>query len=170
MEASRAETTGYLAPSRLTFGELAGCVSALVFAVSLFLPWYGTSSTKLNSKLDLASGGAARGGETVSAWQMFPILRWILLAAVIAPFILAWIVMRRHKLEWKPGEITMIVGAAAFVLVLCQGVILGRPGESVEISLQWGYPIALLACIGMAVSGVLRQSRHVDAKKPPGTI
>ena len=99
---------------------------------------------------------------------MFPILRWILLAAVIAPFILAWIVMRRHKLEWKPGEITMIVGAAAFVLVLCNGVILGRPGESVEISLQWGYPIALLACIGMAVSGFLRQSRHVDAKKPPG--
>ena len=49
-------------------------------------------------------------------------------------------------------------------------MILGRPGESVEISLQWGYPIALLACIGMAVSGFLRQSRHVDAKKPPGVV
>ena len=170
MEASRAESPGYLAPSRLTFGELAGCIAALVFALSLFLPWYGTSETNPNSTLDLVGGGTAKGGETVSAWQMFPILRWVLLAAVIAPFILAWIVMRRHKLEWKPGEITMIVGAAAFVLVLCQGVILGRPGESVEISLQWGYPIALLACIGMAVSGFLRQSRHVDAKKPPGTI
>jgi hypothetical protein len=170
VEASRAETTGYLAPSRLTIGELAGCVSALVFAFSLFLPWYGTSSTNPNSELGLVDGSKARGGDVVSAWQMFPILRWILLAAAIAPFVLAWIVMRRHKLEWKPGEITMIVGAAAFVLVLCQGVILGRPGESVEISLQWGYPIALLAAIGMAVSGFMRQSRHVDAKKPPGTI
>ena len=100
MEASRAESAGYLAPSRLTFGELAGCVAALVFALSLFLPWYGTSETNPNSQLDLVSGGTAKGGETVSAWQMFPILRWILLAAVIAPFILAWIVMRRHKLEW----------------------------------------------------------------------
>ena len=129
MEASRAESPGYLSPSKLTFGELAGCVAALVFALSLFLPWYGTSETNPNSQLDLVGGGTAKGGDTVSAWQMFPILRWILLAAVIAPFILAWIVMRRHKLEWKPGEITMIVGAAAFVLVLCKGVILGRPGR-----------------------------------------
>ncbi len=170
MEASRAESAGYLAPSRLTFGELGGCVAALVFALSLFLPWYGTSSSNPNSQLETVSGEVVKGGDTISAWQMFPILRWILLAAVIAPFILAWIVMRRHKLEWKPGEITMIVGAAAFVLVLCNGVILGRPGDTVEVSLQWGYPIALLACIGMAVSGFMRQSRHVDAKKPPGVI
>jgi hypothetical protein len=170
VEASRAESTGYLTPSRLTFGELAGCGAALLFVLSLFLPWYGTSSSNRFSKLDVVSGGTVSGGDTISAWDIFPILRWILLAAAIAPFILAWIVMRRHKLEWKPGEITMIVGAAAFVLVLCNGVILGRPGESVEISLQWGYPIALLACAGMAVSGFLRQSRHADAKKPPGVI
>lgn len=170
MEASRAESAGYLAPSRLTFGELAGCSAALLFVLSLFLPWYGTSDSNPYSQLDLVSGGVVKGGDAISAWDIFPILRWILLAAAIAPFILAWIVMRQHKLDWKPGEITMIVGASAFVLVLCNGVILGRPGESVEISLQWGYPIALLACIGMAVSGFLRQSRHSDAKKPPGVM
>ena len=38
VEASRAET-GYLHPSHLTVGELAGCASALLFALSLFLPW-----------------------------------------------------------------------------------------------------------------------------------
>jgi hypothetical protein len=170
MEASSAESSGYLAPSRLTVGELGGCAAALLFVLTLFLPWYGTSSTNPNSELGTVSGTTVHGGDSVTAWQMFPILRWVLLAAAIAPFVLAWIVMRRHKLEWKPGEITMIVGAAAFVLVLCNGVILGRPGESVDISLQWGYPIALLACTGMAVSGFLRQSRHVDAKKPPGTV
>ncbi len=170
VEASRAETTGYLAPSRLTVGELGGCAAALVFVLSLFLPWYGTSSSNPNSELEKVGGGVVSGGDTISAWDIFPILRWILLAAAIAPFILAWIVMRRHKLEWKPGEITMIVGVAAFVLVLCNGIILGRPGDSVEISLQWGYPIALLACMGMAVCGFMRQLRHTDAKKPPGVI
>jgi len=54
--------------------------------------------------------------------------------------------------------------------VLCNGVILGRPGDSVEISLQWGYPIALLASAGMAASGFLRQLHHTDARKPPGVL
>jgi hypothetical protein len=177
MEASSAETDsgetksgGYLQPRKLTVGEIAGCVAALIFAGSLFLPWYGTSSTNPNSSLGLVGGASAHGGDTATAWETFPILRYILLAAAIAPFILAWIVMRQHTLEWKPGEVTMIIGIGAFVLVLCNGVILGRPGDSVEISLQWGYPIALLACAGMAVSGFLRQSRHADAAKPPGVM
>jgi len=109
-----------------------------VFVLTLFLPWYGTSSTNDQSSLGLTDGSQARLGDTASAWQTFPILRWILLAAAVAPFILVWIVMRRHDLDWKPGEVTMIVGLTAFVLVLCNGVILGRPGDSVEISLQWG--------------------------------
>jgi hypothetical protein len=170
VEATRAESGGYLRPSRLTVGELGGCIAALVLVLSMFLPWYGTSTTNSNSTLGLTDGTEARAGDTASAWLTFPILRWVLLAAAIAPFILAWIVARGHKLEWKPGEITMVVGIAAFVLVLCNGVILGRPGDSVEISLQWGYPIALLACVGMAVSGFLRQSRHAEGKKPPGVM
>jgi len=171
VEASRAESGGYLAFSRLTVGELAGCVAAGVFALSLFLPWYGTSAANAqNSELTTVSGQVVRGGDTVTAWQMFPILRWILLAAVIAPFVLTWIVARGHKLEWKPGEVTMIIGIAALVLVLCNGIILGKPGESVDISLQWGYPIALLASFGMGVSGFIRQSRYVTGRKPPGTV
>jgi hypothetical protein len=170
VEASSAERESYLQPSRLTLGELAGCVAALLFVLTLFLPWYATSSSNHNSSLGLVDGSKATGGATATAWETFPILRYILLAAAIAPFILAWIVMRRHKLDWKPGEITMIVGIASFVLVLCNGVILGRPGDSVEISLQWGYPIALLASAGMAVSGFLRQLHHTDARKPPGVL
>jgi hypothetical protein len=170
VEASSAERSGYLQPKRLTGAEAAGMVAALLFVLTLFLPWYGTSSTNHNSKLGLVGGIHAANGATASAWQTFPILRWILLAAAIAPFVLAWIVMRQHKLDWKPGEITMVVGIGAFVLVLCNGVILGRPGDSVDISLQWGYPIALVACVGMAVSGFLRQAKHADAKKPPGVM
>lgn len=170
MEASSAEHSRYLQPSRLTVGELAGCAAALLFVLTLFLPWYGTSESNSHSTLGLVDGSKATGGAAASAWETFPILRYILLAAAIAPFILAWIVMRGHKLDWKPGEVTMIVGLTAFMLVLCNGVILGRPGDSVEISLQWGYPIALLACLGMAVAGFLRQLYHTDARKPPGVL
>ncbi len=170
MEASSAERSGYLHPSRLTAGEYGGCAAALLFVVTLFLPWYATSSSNHNSSLGLTDGSKAFNGATATAWQTFPILRWILLAAAIAPFVLAWIVMRGHSLEWKPGEVTMIVGIASFVLVLCNGVILGRPGDSVDISLEWGYPIALLACVGMAVAGFMRQLHHSEGKKPPGVL
>ena len=170
MEASRAESGGYLQPRKLSLAELAGCISSGIFVLSLFLPWYGTSASNPNSSLGLANGSKATGGDTASAWLTFPILRWILLVAAIAPFVLVWIVMRQHKLDWKPGELTMVIGISSFVLVLCNGVILGRPGDSVEISLHWGYAVALLAAIGVGICGFLRQAQHLDAKKPPGVM
>ena len=94
----------------------------------------------------------------------------VLVAAATAPFILSWIIARGHKLTWKPGEVTMVVGITAFMLILCNGVILGRPGDSVEISLEVGYPIGLLACAGMAASGFVRQARYTEGRKPPGVI
>ena len=165
MEASSAEKAGYLDTSRLTPGELGGCISAVVLVLSMFLPWFGTSDSNPNSTL-----GGATGGDSVNAFETFARLDWLLLAAAAAPFILAWIVARGHKLAWKPGEVTMIVGITAFVLILCNGIILGKPGESVEISLKIGYLIGLLACLGMAASGYLRQSRYTEGRKPPGVI
>jgi len=45
-----------------------------------------------------------------------------------------------RELAWRPGEVTMIVGITAFVLILLNGIILGRPGgqnpHNVEIALQ----------------------------------
>lgn len=165
VEASRAESGGYLDTSRLTPGELGGCISAVVLVLSMFLPWYGTSESNPNSEI-----GGATGGDSVNAFETFALLDYLLLAAAAAPFILAWIVARGHKLTWKPGEVTMIVGITAFVLILCNGIILGRPGESVEISLEIGYLVALLACLGMAFSGFLRQARYTQGRKPPGVI
>jgi hypothetical protein len=66
--------------------------------------------------------------------------------------------------------VTMIVGITAFVLILCNGIILGRPGESVDIGLGIGYFVALIASAGMLVAGYLRQAVYGDARKPPGTI
>ena len=168
MEASRAEAGGFIDLRRLTLAELLGCVAGVALALSLFLPWFGTSENP-NSTL-----AGASGGDSVSAWDVFPILRWLLVAAGAAPFILAWIVARGHKLSWKPGEVTMIVGTVAFVLILCNGIILGKPknaaGESIEISLQIGYLCGLVAAMVLAVSGYLRQSRYTEGRKPPGVM
>jgi hypothetical protein len=166
MEASRAKKP-YLQPSRLTPGEFGGMVAAAILVGSLFLPWFGTSETNTNSQLD---GGAISGGESATAFEVFSILQWLLIAAATAPFILSWIVARGHKLTWAPGEVTMIVGITAFVLIICNGIILGRPGDSVDISLDIGYFVAILASLGLAACGYLRQAVYTEGKKPPGML
>ena len=170
MEASRAERQGgYLTVSRLSPGEFLGMLASLVLGGSLLLPWFGTSETNDNSELY-----GATNGETVTAWETFPVLRWLLIAACTAPFILSWIIMRGHSLTWRPGEVTMIVGITAFVLILCNGIILGRPedgtGSSVDISIAYGYFVGLLGAIGLMVAGYLRQSVYTDVRKPPGVL
>ena len=166
MEASAEERSGYLDFSKVSPGELMGMGAALVLLGSLWLPWFTTSSDNPNSRLP----GGASDGDSATAWEVFGMLDWLLVAACAAPFILTWIVARGHDLTWKPGEVTMIVGIVAFVLILCNGIILGRPGESVDIGLGIGYFVALLASIGLLVAGYLRQAVYTTARKPPGVL
>jgi hypothetical protein len=139
--------------------------SAVLLLISLWLPWFSTSATNPNSTI-----AGASDGESANAWQVFSSLDLLLMLACTAPFILAWIVARGHRLTWKPGEVTMVVGMVALVLILCNGIILGRPGDSVEIGLDLGYFVALIASAGLLVAGYLRQAVYSDARKPPGVI
>jgi hypothetical protein len=166
MEAGAEERSGYLDFSRVSPGELMGMGAALVLLASLWLPWFTTSSDNLHSQLP----GGVKGGDSANAWQVFSTLDWLLVAACLAPFILTWIVARGHQLTWKPGEVTMIVGIVAFVLILCNGIILGRPGDSVDIGLGIGYFVALLASFGLLAAGYLRQALYTTDRKPPGVI
>ena len=140
--------------------------AAVVLFLSLFLPWFTTSSSNPNSRL-----GSIGGGDSANAWQTFSTLDILLALACTAPFILAWIVARGHKLTWKPGEVTMIVGMIALVLILCNGIILGRPGDTVDIGLGVGYFVALLglrrACWSPVTCG---RPIYTDVRKPPGVI
>jgi hypothetical protein len=161
---------GYVDVSKLSPGEALGMLSGLVLLGSLWLPWFSTSASNPNSHLHGASHGAS-----VSAWDTFPILRWLLLAACVAPFILSWIIARGHKLTWRPGEVTMVVGITAFILIISNGIVLGKPHDSgdttaIGISLDYGYLIALIASIGMAVAGYLRQAYYSEGRRPPGTF
>ena len=170
MEASSAEDEkqgGFIDLSRITIGEVLGMVAALALLGSLFLPWFSTSESNENSTIQTAGIGP---GESATAMETFRILHYLLIAAVVAPFLLTWIVARGHDLTWKPGEVTMLVGMVAFVLILCNGIILGKPDPGIELSLSYGYFLGLVASAGMTVSGFLRQALHTDAKKPPGVL
>ena len=165
MEASRAEGGGYLDTSRLSPGEYAGMAAGVVLVLSLWLPWFTTSADNVHSRL-----GGASGGDGVNAWHVFSTLDILLVLAGTAPFVLSWIIARGHKLTWKPGEVTMIVGIAAMGLILCNGIILGRPDPGIEVGLSFGYFVALLASLGLLAAGYLRQALYTTARKPPGVI
>src|SRR3954447_497876 len=144
-------------------GEYYGFAGSLVLFISLFLPWYGTSSNP-NAKINGARG-------TFDAFATFKILDILLVGACTAPFILAWIVARGHALTWRPGEVTMIVGMTAFVLIILNGIILGKPGDpDSEISLKIGWFIGLLGSAGICAAGVLRQAEQARDRKPPGVL
>jgi hypothetical protein len=157
---------------------LGAAASVLLLISLLFLPWYD-----LESNPQRESGAAdynpdaficGEGQFSCTGWETFPILRWLLLGAVFAPAILAWILIRGHKLSWAPGELTMVVGFTAFVLVFYNGII-DRPGSLIAesgVSLDIGYWIALLATLMMSATGFLRsqESGGRKARKAPGTV
>jgi hypothetical protein len=148
---------------RLGRGELVAAVGGLLLAICLFLPWYEADPGNPNAAIDGMTGA-------VSGWDVHQILRWLLLAAAAAPFILVWIVIREHELSWPRGEMTAVAAIAAFGLVAYSGL-LDRPGEpSGAISLQLGYFGALLGTILMIAGGAMSAGQTERARKPPGVL
>ncbi|HEU4980500.1 MAG TPA: hypothetical protein VFT14_04725 [Solirubrobacterales bacterium] len=164
---------------RLDRTEIVGMIAAAVLVLSLFLPWFS-----LTTDMDVVDRGPVSGpdadprkwacgvgDDSCTGWETFPILRWLLIAAASAPFILAWIVMRGHALSWPRGELTAIVGLTAFILIAFNGII-DKPQEGLVIDLSFGYWIALLAAFGIHLSGGLRavESGGGARRKPPATF
>jgi hypothetical protein len=165
--------------SRLNYPRVVmGGIASIVLVISvLFLPWYelGDITQRDSSHPDYNPDTfiCGVGDFTCSGFDTFPILRWLLLAAAFAPLILAWIIVRGHRLSWAPGEMTMVVGFTAFILVLYNGVI-DRPGSEtaeIQVGLDYGYWLAILATALMATTGFLRSVESGDVKrKTPGTV
>jgi len=164
---------------RLHWYEFVGFLGSLVLAGSLFLPWFSTSC-KSNAAARMAQDASGAGCNPNSVYngvrgeftgfETFKYLDWALIAACVAPFILAYIIARGHALSWKPGEVTMIVGMVAFALVLLNGLILGKPGDTVDMKFEIGWFIGLLGSALLMIGGTLRQALSADAKKPPGVM
>jgi len=148
---------------RLGRGEVVAVVGGILLALGLFLPWYRTNPDNPNALIDGARG-------SVSGWSAHPIVHWLLLAAAVAPLILAWIVVRDHELSWPRGEMTAVVAMIAFVLILYVGVV-DRPGEpSGEISLQAGWYLSLLGSTLEIAGGAVRAGTTERPRKPPGVL
>jgi hypothetical protein len=148
---------------RLGRGELLAVLGGLLLAIGIFTPWYGTNADNPNAMIHGDRG-------SFSAWEVHPIVRWLLLAAAVAPLVLAWIVIRDHQLSWPRGELTAVVGIAAAGLTLYIGL-LDRPGEPpAEIGLKLGYLVAVIGALLLVVGGATRASGTERPRKPPGVL
>lgn len=159
--------------SRISRLELFGIACAGVAVLTLFLlPWFSLDANVVRDEESDWICGV--GDDSCTGWETFPILRWILLAGAAAPLILAWILMRQHKLSWAPGELTAVGAFAAMTLIIYNGII-DKPGSGTAesgVSLDIGYWVALLVGIGMAYASFMRsqQSGGRQQRKAPGTV
>lgn len=153
------DTTG----GKLARGEYLAMAGGALLAIGVFLPWYGVTG-------DLGVLNGVRGIGAYSAWDAHPAIRWLLLLAAIAPFVLAWIVASGTALSWPRGEVTMVISLIAGMLIIYSGII-DRPGEPHSlVELRWGWFVALLGVILMFVGAVSRQREVSVARKPPGVL
>ena len=148
---------------RITLSEIIAAAGGVLLALSVFVKWYEARPENPNANINGLKG-------VVSAWDAHAILRYLLLAAAIAPIVLLYIVVRDHELSWPRGEMTAVIGIIVFGLVVYQGVI-DRPGEPPsEIELEIGWWMALLGTILIIVGGSARASTTERPRKPPGVM
>ena len=150
-------------PSNLSRSELIASLGGILLGVGTFLVWYVPNEENRNAVV-------AGSREAVSAWQAHSLLRYLFLAAAVAPLILAYIVLRDHELSWPRGELTAVVAIAAFGIIGYVGVI-DRPGEPPgEIGLGLGWFLSMAGVILMMIGGAMRAGGSERPRKPPGVL
>jgi hypothetical protein len=151
---------------------IGGVAGVLLLVSILFMPWF--SLTETQERIDTNAWLCGEGEYSCTGFETFPILRWLLIASTFAPLILAWVIIRQHKLSWAPGEMTMVVGFTAMVLILYNGVIdRPAPDDGLEFgtSIDYGYWVALLASVTIAGVAFMRSlAGQTRERKAPGTV
>ena len=159
--------------SKLDRTEIVGMIAAAILVISVFLEWYtlSTDPSVVQRGNDPSNWACGVGNTSCSGWNTFPVVSILLIGAALAPFILSWIVIRGHALSWPRGEMTAVVGLIAFVLVAFNGII-DTPQDGLEISLSFGYWLALIASFAIFLSGGFRavESGGGAQRKPPATF
>jgi hypothetical protein len=148
----------------LNRGELTAVIGGALLGISILLPWYslGNHFTQLNS--------CHGPNSSCTAWHGLLVVRFALLAAAVAPLILSWVVVRGHALSWPRGELTALVGVAAFVIVLFRGVI-DKPGSPADqVSVDYGWWIALVGSLLMIAGAAWRYQEQAPRRNPPGVL
>jgi hypothetical protein len=151
-------------PGKIGKGEVIAAIGGVLLGICVFLPWYKANPANHNAVI------AGVKGAGVSAWDAHHLMRYLFLAAAVAPLILLYIVLRDHSLSWPRGELTAVVAIVAFGLIGFLGVI-QRPGDPPgEISLQYGWFGAMVGVIAMMAGGALKASGTERPRKPPGVL
>ena len=149
---------------QLDRGEMIAVAGGLLLGISLLLPWYSLGNA--NAELNSCHGP----NTTCSGWDSLTVLRYLLLLAAVAPAILAWIIVRGHALSWPRGELTALTALAALTFVIFRGVI-DKPGSpSGEISVDYGWWIALLGGVLILIGSIARSRESAARRKPPGVL
>jgi hypothetical protein len=149
---------------QLDRGELIAVVGGILLGVSLFLKWFslGNSNAVLN--------GCRGPGGSCTAWAALSVIRFMLLIAAVAPAILAYIIVRGHALSWPRGELTAVTALVALTLTIFRGLI-DKPGSPpAEISIGYGWWVALLGGVLILVGSISRSRESSARRKPPGVL
>ncbi|CAN5128840.1 hypothetical protein BH24ACT23_BH24ACT23_02930 [soil metagenome] len=153
---------------------IAGGVAAVALVLSiLFLPWFTLTDTP--ERAEQMAWVCGTNDFSCTAFETFTILRWPLLLTALAPAILGYILLRGHKLSYPPGEMTMLVGFTALVLIAYNGILFKPDPEQGQVfgtSLGVGYWVGILATLTIAIVGFMRslESGGRQARKAPGTV
>lgn len=147
---------------QLDRGELVAVLGGAIVGISVFLYWY-----RLGNRFTVL--GSCKGpNSSCTAWNALMVIRFLLLLAAVAPLVLAWIIVRGHALSWPRGEMTAIIAIAALTFTLFRGLI-DKPGTPPgEISLAYGWWIALAGGALILVGSVWRTQESARTRKPPG--
>ncbi len=149
---------------RLDRGELVAALGGILLGVSLFLEWYS-----LGDKYTILNGCKGPGGGC-TGWAALSIMRYLLLLAAAAPAILAYIIVRGHALSWPRGELTAVTALAALTLVLFRGVV-DKPGTPPgQITVSYGWFVALLGGFLILMGAITRSRESASRRKPPGVL
>lgn len=143
-------------------------VGGLLLGISLFVAWYSLNSH--NQFAHINSCGHPPQVTSCTGWDSLSFVRYLLLLGALAPAILAWVIARGHALAWPRGELTTVVAVIVLILTLFLGVIdhPGSPPE--EISLDYGWWMALIGGFLILGGAMWRSQEGAPRRKPPGVL
>lgn len=133
--------------SKLSLGDKIIGGAALVYLISMFLPWFTID-------LDFLGSADANGFDVGFLWGFFPLLLAIVMVVQIVLDKMTTTQLPEIPATW--GQVHLGLGGLAALLVVLKLLI----GESDPWSRSFGLFLATLAAIGLAVGGFFKMQEE----------